>query len=54
MENLETVDNVFGLTDVDVAERVADGRVNGDQNVKTKPVLQILREHTLTFLICSF
>lgn len=54
MENLETVDNVFGLTDVEVAERVADGRVNGDQNVKTKPVLQILREHTLTFFNMLF
>ena len=37
VENLETVDNVFGLTDVDVAERVADGRVYGDQNHKTNP-----------------
>lgn len=54
MENLESVDNIQGLTDEEVAERVAAGKVNGDQDVKTKSVLQIVREHTLTFFNIVF
>ncbi len=37
-----------GLTDAEVAERVADGRVNSDTDVKTKSVAQIVSEHALT------
>ncbi|MCM1418439.1 MAG: HAD-IC family P-type ATPase, partial [Roseburia sp.] len=38
-----------GLSDEEVAERVRLGRVNGDQNVKTKSVKQILAENVFTF-----
>lgn len=54
MENLETVDNIYGLTDAEVAKRVEEGKVNGDQNVKTKSIAQIFREHTLTFFNTIF
>ena len=37
-----------GLTDAEVAERVADGRTNANTDVKTKSVRQILAEHALT------
>ena len=37
-----------GLTDEEVAERVADGRTNANTDVKTKSVGQILSEHALT------
>ena len=37
-----------GLTDAEVAQRVADGRVNSDTDVKTKSVAQIVSEHALT------
>ena len=37
-----------GLTDAEVAERVADGRTNANTDVRTKSVRQILVEHTLT------
>ena len=37
-----------GLTDAEVAERVADGRTNANTDVRTKSVRQILAEHTLT------
>ncbi len=41
-------DALQGLTDEEVAERVADGRVNANTDVKTKSVGQILSEHALT------
>lgn len=41
------IDN--GLTSEEVTARVAQGKVNGDQNVKTKSVVQILRENIVTF-----
>ena len=37
-----------GLTDEEVAERVADGRVNDNTDVKTKTVGQIFAEHAFT------
>ena len=37
-----------GLTDAEVAERVADGCTNANTDVKTKSVRQILAEHALT------
>ncbi len=37
-----------GLTDAEVAERVAAGRTNANTDVKTKSVRQILAEHALT------
>ena len=37
-----------GLTDEEVADRVADGRVNANTDVKTKSVGQILSEHAFT------
>lgn len=39
---------LIGLTDAEVAERVADGRTNANTDVKTKSVRQILAEHALT------
>lgn len=38
-----------GLSGEEVTSRVAEGKVNGDQNVKTKSVAQILRENICTF-----
>ena len=59
-----TTDKEKGLTAAEVQERVTSGKVNGDQNVKTKSVAQILRENIVTFfnfvfivlavLICFF
>ena len=40
---------VCGLTSAEVAERVAEGKVNGEQTVRTKSVAQILRSNILTF-----
>lgn len=40
-----------GLGQEDVKNRVAQGKVNGDTNVKTKSVAQILRENIVTFSI---
>lgn len=37
-----------GLTEAEVAERVADGRTNANTDVRTKSVGQILAEHALT------
>ena len=37
-----------GLTDAEVAERVASGRVNANTDVRTKTVRQIVAEHALT------
>lgn len=44
-----TTDKEKGLTADEVQERVTSGKVNGDQNVKTKSVAQILRENIVTF-----
>ena len=38
-----------GLSQAEVDERIAQGKINGDQNVKTKSVAQILRENIVTF-----
>ncbi len=38
-----------GLSSAEVAERVAQGRVNTNADVKTKSVPQIVRDHTMTF-----
>jgi cation-transporting ATPase E len=42
-------DNLVGLSYDEVAERVADGRVNINTDVRTKSVGRILAEHTFTF-----
>lgn len=39
---------LVGLTDEEVAERVAAGRTNANTDVKTKPVRQIVAEHAFT------
>lgn len=38
-----------GLTADEVQQRIDSGKINGDQNVKTKSVAQILRENIVTF-----
>ena len=38
-----------GLTSEQVAERVAAGKINGEQTIRTKSVWQILRENIFTF-----
>lgn len=38
-----------GLTAEEVAERVREGKINGEQTVRTKSVAQILRSNILTF-----
>lgn len=42
-------DKDFGLSAEEVDDRIKAGKVNGDQNVKTKSVVQILSENILTF-----
>ncbi len=44
----EEAHQLRGLTSAEVAERVADGRVNRDTDVKTKSVAQILASHAFT------
>ncbi|NCC88611.1 MAG: hypothetical protein EOM05_12250, partial [Clostridia bacterium] len=38
-----------GLTANEVNERVAEGKINGDQNIKTKTIAQIFRTNLFTF-----
>ena len=38
-----------GLTSEEVEARIAEGKVNGEQTVRTKSVAQILRSNILTF-----
>ncbi len=42
-------DPEIGLSSEEVAARVKEGKVNGDQNIKTKSVAQILSENIFTF-----
>ena len=42
-------DKIKGLTAVEVEERIKKGLVNGDMNIKTKSVKQIIFQNTLTF-----
>ena len=42
-------DRIKGLSSAEVEERVKKGLVNGDMNIKTKSVKQIIFENTLTF-----
>lgn len=47
-------DLLNGLTDAEVAERVAAGKINGDVNIKTKSVARILRTNIVTFFNVLF
>ena len=38
-----------GLTDEQVNERIAEGKVNADENPNTRTYKQFIRENTLTF-----
>lgn len=49
VENKFAVDKDFGLSAEQVEQRIKEGKINGDQNVKTKSVAQILRENLITF-----
>ncbi len=44
----------MGLTNEEVNSRIAEGKVNGDQNVKTKSIPQILRTNIVTFFNLLF
>lgn len=46
--------NVKGLSSIEVAERVKAGKVNGEQNVKTKSVGRIIFTNTVTFFNIIF
>ena len=46
--------NSFGLDSQQVLERVEKGLVNGDQNVRTKTVRQILKTNVFTFFNLLF
>lgn len=49
-ENTTTEKTILsGLTDEEVAQRRADGRVNGNSNIPTKTIKQIIRTNVLTF-----
>ncbi|MCL2630285.1 MAG: HAD-IC family P-type ATPase [Firmicutes bacterium] len=45
---------ITGLSQAEIAERVAGGLVNGDQNIKTKTVWQILASNLFTFFNLLF
>lgn len=47
-------DILRGLTDAEVAERIAAGKINGDVNIKTKSVARILRTNIVTFFNVLF
>ena len=52
---MDTNENkILGLSNAEVQERIASGKVNGDQNVKTKSVAQILRTNIVTFFNLLF
>ena len=38
-----------GLTSAEVAERVKEGKVNGEQTIRTKSVGRIIFDNTFTF-----
>lgn len=42
-------ENLTGLTDEQVNQRIEEGRVNVDENPNTRTYKQIIRENTLTF-----
>ena len=44
----DSAQDLRGLTEAEVAERVAAGKTNANTDVKTKTIGQILREHTFT------
>ncbi len=48
-EEIVYTDAQSGLTAEEVANRVAEGKINGEQTIKTKSIPQILRENILTF-----
>ena len=45
---------IKGLTDEEVSQRIEDGKVNGDQNIKTKSISEIIRTHVFTFFNLLF
>lgn len=49
LEEKFVTDPQKGLGQKDVENRIAEGKVNGDTNIKTKSVAQILRENIVTF-----
>ena len=48
-EQIAVTDAATGLTSAEVQERIAAGKVNGEQTVRTKSVLQILRSNIVTY-----
>ena len=48
-EQVAVTDAATGLTSAEVQERIAAGKVNGEQTVRTKSVLQILRSNIVTY-----
>ena len=53
MEEILTA-TISGLTAQEVSARIAEKKVNGDVNVKTKSVAQILRTNIFTFFNILF
>lgn len=51
---MDNESKIIGLTNAEVHERIAEGKVNGDQNVKTKSVAQIFRTNIVTFFNLLF
>ena len=53
MVEIDNINQFFvtGLSDEEVALRVERGQVNGDQNIKTKSIGEIIRTHVFTFSI---
>ena len=51
MVEIDNINQFFvtGLSDEEVALRVERGQVNGDQNIKTKSIGEIIRTHVFTF-----
>lgn len=54
VDEMVTTDLKTGLTSEEIAFRVAEGKVNGNQNIKTKSYWQIIRTNTFTFFNLLF
>ena len=48
-KTIETEVNLLGLSEEEVNERIAAGKINGDFNVPTKSIKHIVRSNVLTF-----
>ena len=57
-EDLEVFDSdgnlLVGLSDAEITAKIEAGEVNGEQNIRTKTVWQIIRQNVFTFFNILF